>query len=270
MNIVTELKKYIGEYSGEGINHEQQKFLAEFKLGKIVSGKGFELNFLAKGTDGSMFHEEKSLLCSSLDETLTLWNFNNNCPGLVPHKLDSVKKTDGGLELKFNYNDLSNQNLFREEVKLQLFDDGNMGYHYSWGMPEGEFKERSGLVMSKKNSEQSYDLNHLHLAVGDLAQSKSFYAEKLGFKYRITHGKTEFFENSQGFDLALDPEVKPEKLPGWFHIGIRCSSVADIENIYSKFPENSEFISRPIERYDDFIFFHLKDPDGYKIEVYWE
>jgi len=114
------------------------------------------------------------------------------------------------------------------------------------------------------------DLNHLHLAVKNLEESRRFYEHYLGFKERVFHGKCLFLTNNDGFDLALDPECKPEPLPKWFHIGIKLKSPESVKSLFKKLSEEPQFIYKNLEEYPDFVFFHAKDADGYKIEVYWE
>ncbi len=114
------------------------------------------------------------------------------------------------------------------------------------------------------------DLNHLHLAVNNLAESRSFYETYLGFKERVFHGKCLFLSNDVGFDLALDPECQPESFPKWFHFGIRMKSAQEVKDLFGKLSQHPKFILRKLEEYPDFVFFHAADADGYKIEVYWE
>lgn len=114
------------------------------------------------------------------------------------------------------------------------------------------------------------DLNHLHIAVSDLDRSKRFYETYLGFKERTYHGTTAFLSNSEGFDLALDPDYVPERLPKWFHMGVRLKSPDQVKVLFGMFENGSEHILRKLEEYPDHVFFHVVDPDGYKIEIYWD
>ncbi|MCO5144328.1 MAG: VOC family protein [Oligoflexia bacterium] len=114
------------------------------------------------------------------------------------------------------------------------------------------------------------DINHLHLAVKNLEESRKFYETYLGFKERTFHGNCLFLANEDGFDLALDPEFAPEELPKWFHIGLRMKTAEEVKLLYAKLKNEPQFIIREIQEYSDFIFFHMRDVDGYKLEVYWE
>jgi catechol 2,3-dioxygenase-like lactoylglutathione lyase family enzyme len=114
------------------------------------------------------------------------------------------------------------------------------------------------------------DLNHLHLAVDDLERAKAFYRDYFGFRATAVHGKIQFMENDEGFHLALDPAYKAEPLPRWFHFGARLSTVAAVEALHARLAAGTKAVTRPLERYAGHVFFHCADPDGYKIEVYWE
>ena len=72
-----------------------------------------------------------------------MWNLNNNSPGMAELEL---RTTDDGIV--FGIGDGNDGNTFREEIKIEL-DNDRIGYHYSWGMPGGEFAYRSGLKMNR-------------------------------------------------------------------------------------------------------------------------
>jgi len=112
------------------------------------------------------------------------------------------------------------------------------------------------------------DINHMHLAVGDLQASKRFYESALGFREQIYRGEVLFMENDDGFELALDPVVAVQPLPPWFHFGCRLGTKEEIHAAFARAEPGS--IRRPLQEYDDLVSFRLADPDGYVIELYWE
>src|SRR6185437_7576325 len=129
---------------GEGINHEGQPFTGRLTLSPLLDGCGFSIEFIATGRDGTVYHQEESMIAPSLDEKLTLWNFNTNMPGLVPHELRTAAIKPGAkLSLIFGFNPSDDAKSFREEVALDVWSDSELSYTYSWGLPGGEFKERS-------------------------------------------------------------------------------------------------------------------------------
>jgi hypothetical protein len=133
---------------GHGINHEQQAFKGVFKIQPVANGKGAQLFFSAVGKDGSIFHEESSLIGPGLDGKPCLFVLSNNHPSITPHQLKSEDQTENVHSFIFGFGDVENKNSFREEIRLDLFTDGSVGYNYSWGLPGGEFAVRSGAKMT--------------------------------------------------------------------------------------------------------------------------
>ncbi len=149
--ILGKLKTSVGVYEGEGINHEGQPFAGTFTLKPLLDGRGFYIQFVATGKDGTIYHKEESTIAPSLTEKLTLWNFNTNIPGLVPHELRSAQpRNNSEISLVFGFNQSSDTKAFREEVALDIWNASEVSYTYSWGLPGGDFKERSGVRMSLK------------------------------------------------------------------------------------------------------------------------
>lgn len=149
--ILETLKKACGVYLGDGINHEGQAFTGRLSLEPLLAGRGFQIHFSATGKDGMLYHQEVSTIAPALTEKLTLWNFNTNIPGLVPHELRSaIAKSSAVSSLVFGFNSPEDQKAFREEVVLDIWDSNSISYTYSWGMPGGEFRERSGVRMVKQ------------------------------------------------------------------------------------------------------------------------
>ncbi|XOV84898.1 MAG: VOC family protein [bacterium] len=113
-------------------------------------------------------------------------------------------------------------------------------------------------------------LNHLHLRVHDVIESRAFYIKHFGFVEHTRHGEVVFLrDTSDGVDLALAPAEKVEKMPDWFHFGFRLASPDEVVELYQKLLK-ADHVSHTLETYDDFVFFRCKDPDGYEVEVYWE
>lgn len=154
--ILESLKKACGVYLGEGINHEGQPFTGRLSLEPLLAGRGFQIQFSATGKDGKLYHQEASTIAPAMTEKLTLWNFNTNIPGLVPHELRSaIAKPGAANSFVFGFNSPHDDKAFREEVALDVWDSNSISYTYSWGMPGGEFKERSGVRMIRQTGEKS-------------------------------------------------------------------------------------------------------------------
>lgn len=152
--ILLQLNEMVGTYVGEGTNHENQPFTGQLELKPVLGGRGIQLKFSATGKDGKLYHQEESMIAPSIQEKLTLWNFNTNTPGLVPHELRTTEiKPNTLMSLVFGFNKPEDKNTFREEVALDIWDKLSLSYTYSWGLPGDDFQERSGVRMIRqKNS----------------------------------------------------------------------------------------------------------------------
>ena len=150
------LRSYYGIYVGEGINHEGEKFKAEFTIFPLVGANSFSIEFRAEGMQGELFHEEKTVLASSTSDIPTLYVVSTNHPALFPHELQRMTFSEEGSEFIFAFNKAEDSQVFREEVTLSLNHKGKIGYKYAWAPPGGIFQERSSVLMEKKFSEQNF------------------------------------------------------------------------------------------------------------------
>jgi hypothetical protein len=149
MELLRRLKECCGDYRGTGLNHEQQKFDATFTLEPLIGGKGFAIRFKATSEKGVVYHEEHSVIAQTIDGTLGLWNLNSNVPALLAHSFRRAEKSnEGGQHWVFGIGTPNDRESFREEITLELFPDGDVGYRYAWGMPGGDFGPRSGVRMT--------------------------------------------------------------------------------------------------------------------------
>lgn len=138
-----ELVSLKGKYSGEGINHEGQKFVGSFQITKSFEA-GLAFTFEAKGLDGEIYHSESSVLGKNMQGGLSLFVLSANHPGVFERPL---KRQDGSLFV-FGFGKIEDRNSFREEILLDLRQD-HLRYTYFWGLPGGDFAERSGCLMKK-------------------------------------------------------------------------------------------------------------------------
>lgn len=108
-------------------------------------------------------------------------------------------------------------------------------------------------------------LNHLTLAVSDLARSVDFYSELLGFSVRMRGPTSAYLEaGTLWLALVVDPEVRLGPLPEYTHAAfsvapselqlladrLTCAGVARWQE-----PEGSDS-------------FYFVDPDGHKLELH--
>ncbi len=134
--------------NGSGINHENQNFRGSIHISPVAAGKGLRLEFKAIGNDDTVFHEEASLIGPSHDGKPCLFVLSNNHPGVTPHPLKREDKSQNKTSWIFGFGDVNNASTFREEIALELWNNGSVEYTYFWGLPGGEFKRRSGVRMS--------------------------------------------------------------------------------------------------------------------------
>jgi len=147
MNLFSEIYSLNKSYSGTWINHENQPFDGSLEFSPVVSGKGVQIQFKAVGKGGVVFHEESSLLGLDLDGKPCLFVLSNNHPGVTPHTLRRTDQNSDNRLFVFGYGDVADENSFREEIALTIWNNGAIEYKYSWGLPGGDFAERSGVKM---------------------------------------------------------------------------------------------------------------------------
>lgn len=142
MNVISTLNEASGTYEGNGVNHDNEEFKGKLTLSPILGGKGVEIQYEARGNDGTCFHQEKTIIATDFSGETKMWSLNSNSPGMTELL---QRSTDDGIV--FGLGDIQNRQTFREEIKIEI-GKKSIGYHYSWGMPGGEFAYRSGLKMS--------------------------------------------------------------------------------------------------------------------------
>ncbi|MNT83963.1 hypothetical protein D3C72_2239100 [compost metagenome] len=77
-----------------------------------------------------------------------LWVLSSNHPGVFERVLKSEENTMNGSKYIFGFGNPEDKNSFREEVHIELTSE-TIRYTYFWGLPGGEFAERSGCLMKE-------------------------------------------------------------------------------------------------------------------------
>jgi catechol 2,3-dioxygenase-like lactoylglutathione lyase family enzyme len=114
--------------------------------------------------------------------------------------------------------------------------------------------------------------NHLGLPVRDERRSQQFYAAYFGFDLatatRYPDG-TVIIRNADGFDLALHPTEQIAPPPVFQHAGFKAAGPVDVRTLMDRMEADGITIT---ERDDEpaYTAFKCLDPDGHRIEVYWE
>lgn len=142
------LAAHAGIFDGSGMNHDGEMFHGTIEISAAPGGRGIRLHYVAKGLDGTLFHEEKSLIAQSPTGPIALWTIGTNHPGITRHdlRLDEVHE-DGSRRLTFAFGDRDNTDIYREEITVELTAEGGLGYHYAWAMPGHALQVRSQIYL---------------------------------------------------------------------------------------------------------------------------
>jgi catechol 2,3-dioxygenase-like lactoylglutathione lyase family enzyme len=115
-------------------------------------------------------------------------------------------------------------------------------------------------------------LRHLGLPVRDRDRSLRFYATYFAFDpaaARSYADGTTIVRNGDGFDLALHPVAEIPERPGFLHFGFVMADAAAVRALRQRM----EVDGVPVVEDDDeaeLVSFKCLDPDGWRVEVYWE
>jgi len=150
MKLLSLLGLKAGEYSGEGLNDGHQKFTGKLVLMPVVNNYGVYVAYKATGKDGTVYSEEHTLISLTNENKLCLWTLNSNFHTTITFDFKSHKRIPGVKDIIiFGYGNPDDNTIFREEIAIELFDDGNLSYNYYWGMPDGVFVKHSSITMKK-------------------------------------------------------------------------------------------------------------------------
>jgi catechol 2,3-dioxygenase-like lactoylglutathione lyase family enzyme len=115
-------------------------------------------------------------------------------------------------------------------------------------------------------------LGHLGLPVRDHERSLTFYTTWFGFDPTTAQtydDGTVIVRNADGFDLALHPTVNDPARPDFLHFGFHMPTPEAVRSLRTRLAE----AQIPIIDQDEeptLVSFKCLDPDGWRIEVYWE
>ena len=114
--------------------------------------------------------------------------------------------------------------------------------------------------------------SHLGLPVRDYQRSLRFYAAYFGFDPATAQeysDGTVIVRNADGFDLALHPVGDVGALPAFLHAGFRAAEPAEVRTLLARLDADGvPVVERDDE--DEYASFKCLDPDGHRVEVYWE
>lgn len=113
---------------------------------------------------------------------------------------------------------------------------------------------------------------HLGLPVRDLEASLRFHATYFGFDpatARSYPDGTVIVRNADRFDLALHPATDDTPGASFLHFGFTVSDAKAVRALAARLDADGVPV---VERDDEprLVSFKCLDPDGWRVEVYWE
>lgn len=147
MDLIRELASGPKSFQGEGINHEGERFMGQVRVQPLVDGTALLLSYVARLQDGSLVHEEATLVGRQNDGTLCLWPVMSELPAVYPHPQKSVSSGEQAETVVFAFGDRDERDRFREEISISISRSGALTYAHAWGLPGGEFADRSSCVL---------------------------------------------------------------------------------------------------------------------------
>jgi catechol 2,3-dioxygenase-like lactoylglutathione lyase family enzyme len=103
-------------------------------------------------------------------------------------------------------------------------------------------------------------LSHLSLPVADQERSRRFYASHGFMSDGVRDGEGCLHLTDEGdFDLALSPS-------GSLHFGIRLESADAVRAMRAAIDGEAS----PLFESADKVAFQYRDPDGHRVELYWQ
>ena len=146
MSVIEKLKRAAGTYHGSDINHEGEAYEAVLVVEPVGGGHGVAITFRATDGGSVVFHEEHALVGPSMDGGVSYLPISNNIPFVLPHAL----VREEGTALVFGAGDVGSDEAFREEITVDI-DEERIIYRYSWGLPGGDFAERSSVTLTRRH-----------------------------------------------------------------------------------------------------------------------
>lgn len=133
-----------GRYSGSGVNHVGEAFTADLELQQLTGNNAALLQYVATRSDGKHLHAETALVSCDEHGDICLWPAMEEMPNLLVHRMVAQERaSDESTRLVFASGPRDDRTAFREEVAIEIRNKRIVGYRHSWGLPGGDFDERS-------------------------------------------------------------------------------------------------------------------------------
>ena len=163
-HLIDVLQKWTGHYKGIGLNHENKEFKGDLELSSIVNHRGLLIKYKSVGTSGiefnkpeslynidtMLYNEEHTIIALDNINNLSLWTLNSSYNTFIKFDLRRYKQIIPKRHLFiFGFGNPKDFKIYREEITIELWENGDLGYNYAWGESEGHFVSRSTIRMKK-------------------------------------------------------------------------------------------------------------------------
>ena len=112
---------------------------------------------------------------------------------------------------------------------------------------------------------------HVGISVADQVRSRRFYERYFGFdpdRARSYPDGTLILREADGFALALHPGNRAPD-DEFLHFGYSCTGADQVRVLRERLLAAGETLVEE-EDTESFVTFKVIDPDGYRVEVFWE
>lgn len=148
MTLLSQLATGPTAFRGEGVNHENEPFVGTLSVLPLEEGRAVLLRYAATIAAGDVVHTESTLLGVGPDGALCLWPVMPELPEVLPHPQRNAESQPGHfIRVVFGSGPRDDLARFREEITLQLHEDGSLVYAHAWGLPGEPFADRSSCTL---------------------------------------------------------------------------------------------------------------------------
>ncbi len=149
-NPVVELASRAGRYEGPGRNAAGEEYRGELSIEPVLAGVGVVLRARALAPDGSVYHEEYSLLAMSPSGRLGMWSLNSQSRALLILEYRRDEPEEGAEHgFVFGKGYPNDRDSYRMEVTFDLWPGGDITHRFAWGVPGEEFGGRSAARLHR-------------------------------------------------------------------------------------------------------------------------
>jgi hypothetical protein len=140
--MIDDLVAAAGHYAGAGGGEESGPFTAVIDVRPMLGTLGVEIDYEAIGPDADRLHIERTVLTYDMmsgEPTLYVM-----CDEL--HGMGQLRQIDAS-----RFNNGAGYDGFELQIEIEVADDGELTYAWSWGPPDSDLIEQSRAVV-RRNS----------------------------------------------------------------------------------------------------------------------